>query len=79
MNPAEKSGRSFCSEVFFTRNEAKPNQGSSKNGSKHKLGDAKDIPLHQQKSWFANFQTLLFGHYEKVYKLGSSFVSFCFI
>jgi hypothetical protein len=45
---------------FFTGEEAKLNQGEPKDGQYHKLGDVPVIPLHQQKSWFANLQTSIF-------------------
>jgi hypothetical protein len=54
INTAE--GRSFCSEGFFTGNEAKLNQGYSKDGHDRKLGYA-----HSSKKYrFANLQTSVF-------------------
>jgi hypothetical protein len=54
-------GEDFCSEGFSQGYEAKLNQGELKDGQDHKLGDSPGIPLHQQKSRFANLQTFVFS------------------
>jgi hypothetical protein len=53
-------GEVFIVKLFSPLNEAMLYQGEYKDGKEHKLLDAPDISLHQQKSRFANLQTFVF-------------------
>jgi hypothetical protein len=78
INSAKKSGRRFRSEVFSTGNEAKLDQGVSKDGKYHNLGDSPCIPVHQHKSWFANLQTLFLSTIQVLLSLEHLVFCFCF-
>jgi hypothetical protein len=58
INPAEKEWERFLQWSFHIGNKTKLNQGVSKDGEDHKLGDYLGIPLHQHKCRFSNLQTL---------------------